>query len=101
MALQEPESENARALFRAARARSAVGTPEMIREFAAEYEEAHQDVMLFIAQAGSRKHADIMESIDLFGRTVLPEFKERHETIHRPWRARMLEGIDFPINSSV
>jgi len=85
-ARQEPENENARALFRAARSQSAVGTPDQVREFASGYEAARQDVMLFLAQAGSRKHEDIMESIDLFGRTVLPEFKERHETIHRPWR---------------
>ncbi len=99
--IAEPEGENARALFRAARAKSAVGTPDSVREFAEQYEAAHQDVMLFIAQAGSRKHEDIMASIDLFGRKVLPEFKERHETIHRPWRTTQLEGIDFPIHCSV
>ena len=57
--------------------------------------------MLFIAQAGSRKHDDIMESIDLFGRKVLPEFKERHEEIHKPWRERQLEGFEYEVNSSI
>ena len=98
---QEPEDENARALWRAARARSAVGTPEMLREYLGQYENAHQDIMLFIAQCGSRKHQDIMESIDLFGRTVLPEFKERHEEIHKPWRASQLEGFEYAVNSSI
>ncbi len=98
---QEPEDENARALWRAARARSAVGTPDMLREYLGQYEDAHQDIMLFIAQAGSRKHDDIMESIDLFGRKVLPEFKERHEEIHKPWRERQLEGFEYEVNSSI
>ncbi len=101
VAEREPENENARALFRSARARAAVGTPAQIRDFAKQYEDAHQDVMLLIAQAGSRKHEDIMASIELFGREVLPEFKERHETEHRPWRARQLDGFEFPVNSSI
>ncbi len=101
VAEQEPEDENARALWRAARARSAVGTPDMLREYLGQYEDAHQDIMLFIAQAGSRKHDDIMESIDLFGRKVLPEFKERHEEIHKPWRERQLEGFEYEVNSSI
>jgi len=101
IAQQEPENENARALFRSARARAAVGTPSQLRDFARQYEDAHQDVMLLIAQAGSRKHDDIMASIELFGREVLPEFKERHETVHRPWRQRQLDGFAFPVNSSI
>jgi hypothetical protein len=32
---------------------------------------------------------------------VLPEFKERHEIEHRKWRNEQLEGVDFPISSSV
>ena len=98
---QEPEDENARGLWRAARARSAVGTPDQLREYLKKYEDGHQDVMLFIAQSGTRKHEDIMASIELFGREVLPEFKERHETVHRPWRQRQLERFEFPVNSSV
>ena len=42
-----------------------------------------------------------MESIELFGREVLPEFKERHESEHVQWRAEQLAGIDVPINSSI
>ena len=57
--------------------------------------------MLFIAQAGSRKHEDIMESIELFGKEVLPDFKERHETEHRPWRERQLQTFQFDVNSSI
>lgn len=101
LAETEPEDENARALWRSARARSAVGTPEMLRHYLKRYEDGHLDVMLFIAQAGSRKHEDIMASIELFGKTVLPEFKERHETEHRPWREQQLQGFTYPVNSSI
>jgi alkanesulfonate monooxygenase SsuD/methylene tetrahydromethanopterin reductase-like flavin-dependent oxidoreductase (luciferase family) len=97
----EPEDETARALWRSARGRAAVGTPGQLREYLKPYEDGHMDVMLFIAQAGSRKHEDIMESIDLFGRKVLPDFKERHETEHKPWRERQLENFQFRVNSSV
>ena len=98
---QEPEDENARALWRAARACSAAGTPDQLLDYLGSYESAHQDIMLFIAQAGSRKHEDIMESIDRFGRTVLPDFKERHETVQRPWREQQLRRFEFPVHSSI
>ena len=101
LAETEPEDENARALWRSARARSAVGTPDMLRHYLKRYEDGHLDVMLFIAQAGSRRHEDIMASIELFGKTVLPEFKERHETEHRPWREEQLQGFKYPVNSSI
>jgi alkanesulfonate monooxygenase SsuD/methylene tetrahydromethanopterin reductase-like flavin-dependent oxidoreductase (luciferase family) len=98
---REPEDENARALWRAARARAAIGTPDTLRTYLTRYEDAHQDVMLLIAQAGSRKHEDIMASIDLFGRKVLPDFKERHETEHKKWRDKQLDGFKFDVNSSI
>ena len=57
--------------------------------------------MLFIAQAGSRKHEDIMASIELFGKKVLPDFKERHEVSHTKWREKQLDAFKFPVNSSI
>ncbi len=102
---QEPTDENQRALWRSAVAGlgvgAAVGSPDTLREFLGRYEASHLDVMLFIAQAGSRKHEDIMSSIELFGKKVLPEFKERHETEHRKWREEQLDGVRFPISCSV
>jgi alkanesulfonate monooxygenase SsuD/methylene tetrahydromethanopterin reductase-like flavin-dependent oxidoreductase (luciferase family) len=100
-ATPEPENETARGLWRAAQSRSAIGTPDQIRAFLAKYEEAHQDIMLFVAQSGTRRHEDIMASLELFGRTVLPDFKERHETVHKPWRERQLQGFKYPVRSSV
>ena len=97
----EPANEMERALFRAARSGTAIGTPDSIRKNIKRYEDAHTDVMVFNAQCGAREHEHIMESIELFGTQVLPEFSERHETIHRPWREKQLEGVPYPINSSI
>ena len=72
-----------------------------VRDTLKTYEDQHLDVMILVAQCGDRKHEHIMEAIELFGKEVLPEFKERHETVHRKWRNEQLEGVDFPITSSV
>jgi hypothetical protein len=59
--------------------RGAVGTPAQIREFLRRYEEAGVDQVIFVSQAGNNRHEHIMESLELFGREVLPEFQEREE----------------------
>jgi hypothetical protein len=56
--------------------------------------------MIFVMQAGNRKHSDIMRSLELFATKVMPEFKERHAE-HQEWRRRQLEGVEYPINSSI
>jgi hypothetical protein len=43
------------------------------------YEAAGVDQIIFVMQAGKNRHDHIMESIEIFGREVLPEFVERHE----------------------
>jgi len=97
----EPEEEVQRALYRAARTGTAVGTVDRVREMLLTYEENNLDVMIFVAQCGDRKHEHIMESIELFGKEILPEFKERHEINHMAWREEQLASVDFPINSSI
>ena len=96
----EPEDESARALYRMGRRGNFIGSPAFIRENCLKYEAAHVDALLFFSQCGDRKHEDIMESLDLFAREVMPEFRERHRE-HQEWRARQLEGVKFPINSSI
>jgi alkanesulfonate monooxygenase SsuD/methylene tetrahydromethanopterin reductase-like flavin-dependent oxidoreductase (luciferase family) len=97
----EPEDEVQKALYRAARSGNAIGTTETLRKTLAKYEEQHLDVMIFVAQCGDRKHEHIMESIETFGKELLPEFKERHERDQKAWRADQLRGVDAVINSSV
>jgi hypothetical protein len=41
-----------------------------------------------------------MDSIYRAGTKVIPEFKERHEK-HQSWRAQQLEGVEYPVNSSI
>jgi alkanesulfonate monooxygenase SsuD/methylene tetrahydromethanopterin reductase-like flavin-dependent oxidoreductase (luciferase family) len=69
--------------------RGAVGTPEQIREFLRRYEEAGVDQVIFVSQAGKNRHEDIMESLELFGREVLPEFKERDDRATADKAARL------------
>ncbi len=72
--------------------RGAIGTPEQIRQFLRRYEEAGVDQVIFIMQAGKNRHEDIMSSLELFGREVLPEFKERDEAASAA-KARDLEPV--------
>jgi alkanesulfonate monooxygenase SsuD/methylene tetrahydromethanopterin reductase-like flavin-dependent oxidoreductase (luciferase family) len=96
----EPEDESARALYRMGRRGNFIGSPAFIRENCLKYEAAHVDALLFFSQCGDRQHEHIMESLELFAREVMPEFKERHRA-HQEWRARQLDGVRFPINSSI
>jgi alkanesulfonate monooxygenase SsuD/methylene tetrahydromethanopterin reductase-like flavin-dependent oxidoreductase (luciferase family) len=96
----EPEDESARALYRMGRRGNFIGSPAFIRENCLKYEAAHVDALLFFSQCGDRQHEHIMESLELFAREVMPEFKERHR-VHQEWRARQLDGVRLPINSSI
>ncbi|MDP7068410.1 MAG: hypothetical protein QF637_12385, partial [Acidimicrobiales bacterium] len=57
--------------------RGAIGTPDQLRSFLERYEQAGVDQVIFVLQAGNNRHEHIMESIDIFGTEILPEFKER------------------------
>ena len=72
--------------------RGAVGTPDQIRDYLRRYEEAGVDQVIFCSQAGKNKHEDIMESLELFGATVLPEFIDRDERLQRE-KAKRLEPV--------
>ena len=68
--------------------RGAIGTPEQLRHFLRRYEAAGVDQLIFVLQAGHNRHEHIMESIELFGAEVLPEFLERDELASRAKAAR-------------
>jgi alkanesulfonate monooxygenase SsuD/methylene tetrahydromethanopterin reductase-like flavin-dependent oxidoreductase (luciferase family) len=72
--------------------RGAVGTPDQVREYLRRYEEYGVDQLIFASQAGRNRHEDVMESLELFGREVLPEFKEREERRARE-KAERLERV--------
>jgi alkanesulfonate monooxygenase SsuD/methylene tetrahydromethanopterin reductase-like flavin-dependent oxidoreductase (luciferase family) len=72
--------------------RGATGTPEQIREFCLRFEEAGVDQLIFVMQAGKNQHEHICEAIELFGKEVLPEFKERDEAAVAK-KAKRLEPV--------
>jgi alkanesulfonate monooxygenase SsuD/methylene tetrahydromethanopterin reductase-like flavin-dependent oxidoreductase (luciferase family)/putative sterol carrier protein len=57
--------------------RGAVGTPDQVRELCERYERAGVDQLIFVLQAGKNRHEHICESIELFGKEVLPDFAAR------------------------
>jgi alkanesulfonate monooxygenase SsuD/methylene tetrahydromethanopterin reductase-like flavin-dependent oxidoreductase (luciferase family) len=56
-----------------------IGTPDEIRTKLRNFEDAGVDQVIFVSQAGNNAHEDICSSLDLFGREVLAEFKEREQ----------------------
>jgi alkanesulfonate monooxygenase SsuD/methylene tetrahydromethanopterin reductase-like flavin-dependent oxidoreductase (luciferase family) len=74
--------------------RGAIGTPEQVREYLRRYEEAGVDQVIFVMQAGRNSHEHIMESIEIFGREVLPEFAERDPDLTAKKQARLAPIVD-------
>jgi len=57
-----------------------IGTPAQCSEFIREFEEAGVDQIIWLQQSGRNRHDHICESLELFGREVLPEFQAGRET---------------------
>ena len=74
--------------------RGAIGTPDQIRDYLRRFEDVGVDQVIFVSQAGNNRHEHIMESLELFGREVLPEFKERDEKAQRDKAIRLEPVID-------
>jgi hypothetical protein len=71
---------------------SCFGTPEDIRKILLAYEEVGVDQIMFIVQYGNLKNDEVLESLELLGKTVLPEFREREERLARE-KAKRLEPV--------
>jgi alkanesulfonate monooxygenase SsuD/methylene tetrahydromethanopterin reductase-like flavin-dependent oxidoreductase (luciferase family) len=90
-----PERLGAKVVERgAAGLRGTLGTPDQIRHFLRRFEEAGVDQVIFVSQAGRNRHEHIMESLELFGRDVLPEFMERDEAAQKAKEARLAPVIE-------
>jgi len=74
--------------------RGAIGTPEQVRQYLRRYEEAGVDQVIFVLQAGRNRHEHIMESLEQFGREVLPEFADRDEALVKQKAARLEPVIE-------
>jgi alkanesulfonate monooxygenase SsuD/methylene tetrahydromethanopterin reductase-like flavin-dependent oxidoreductase (luciferase family) len=78
--------------------RGAVGTPDQIRELVRMYEEAGVDQLIFVSQAGRNRHEDICESLELFAREVMPEFRDRVEAGEAAKARRLAPGIEAALD---
>jgi alkanesulfonate monooxygenase SsuD/methylene tetrahydromethanopterin reductase-like flavin-dependent oxidoreductase (luciferase family) len=74
--------------------RGSVGTPAQVREYLRRFEEAGVDQVIFVLQAGRNEHDHIMESIEIFGTEILPEFIERDEAQVAAKARRLAPAID-------
>jgi len=74
--------------------RGAIGTPGQIRDYLRRFEECGVDQVIFISQAGRNRHEHIMESLELFGREVLPEFKDRADQAEAEKARRLAPVIE-------
>ena len=52
---------------------NAVGTPDEVRKVMLEYEAAGVDQMILIVQFGKVPHEYVCDSLELFGKEVLPD----------------------------
>jgi alkanesulfonate monooxygenase SsuD/methylene tetrahydromethanopterin reductase-like flavin-dependent oxidoreductase (luciferase family) len=74
--------------------RGAIGTPDQVRDYLRRYEECGVDQVIFCSQAGKNRHEHIMESLELFGKEVLPEFAARDEQQSRDKAQRLAPIVD-------
>ena len=65
-----------------------------MRAYLERFEEAGVDQVIFVLQAGKNRHEHICESLELFGREVLPAFKDRDEAQVRAKTARCAPAIE-------
>jgi alkanesulfonate monooxygenase SsuD/methylene tetrahydromethanopterin reductase-like flavin-dependent oxidoreductase (luciferase family) len=78
---------------------SVIGSPETARRRMLGYEATGVDILAFAHQTGTRRHEDLMESIELAGK-LLPEFRERHER-GASARQERFDRLGLPVNASI
>ena len=69
--------EGTKDLSSAFQASPGIGTPAEFRKHVHSYEDAGVDQIILLQQAGRNAHAHICDSLELFARDVLPEFKAK------------------------
>ncbi|HLX90004.1 MAG TPA: hypothetical protein VKR22_16280, partial [Acidimicrobiales bacterium] len=74
--------------------RGAIGTPDQIRQLVRAYEVAGVDQLIFVSQSGRNRHEDVCESLELFARTVMPEFHDRAEHAEEEKARRLAPAVE-------
>ena len=73
------------------RSHALIGSPATLRDRLRKWEATHVDQIILLNQAGMTRHDDIVSSLELFAREVMPEFHER-EPQHQAWKRYVLDG---------
>jgi hypothetical protein len=73
--------------------RGAIGTPAQIAALLRRYEAAGVDQVTFVMQSGNNRHQSICESLELFGKEVLPRFAEEAPARERAKAERLAPAI--------
>jgi luciferase family oxidoreductase group 1 len=68
-----------------------IGSPDTIRAKLHQFADSGLDQIILLTQAGRTTSAEIHESLELFGREVLPEFQAM-EPDHQEWKRAVLSG---------
>ncbi|MFG1956540.1 LLM class flavin-dependent oxidoreductase [Nonomuraea sp. NPDC049028] len=76
----------------------ALGSPQQLIDLISRYEVAGVDQMIFVLQAGPNRHEHICESLELFGKKVLPAFTEGREERERAKSARLAPVIEAALS---
>jgi len=72
----------------------ALGNPSQLLDLINRYEDAGVDQMIFVSQAGANRHDHICESLELFGKRVLPACAEGREERERAKTARLAPAVE-------
>ena len=71
-----------------------MGTPDQVREFLERFERAGVDQVIFVLQAGKNRHEHICESLELFGREVMPAFEDHDKAQVKQKADRLAPAIE-------
>jgi alkanesulfonate monooxygenase SsuD/methylene tetrahydromethanopterin reductase-like flavin-dependent oxidoreductase (luciferase family) len=74
--------------------RGAIGTPEQIADLIGRYEAAGVDEVGMVLQAGRNAHEHICDSLELFGKEVIPRFAEGRETREAEKAERLAPAVE-------
>ena len=74
--------------------RGAIGTPDQVVELVERYKQAGVDQVIFVQQCGANKHEHVCESLELFGKKVLPHFTKGREEAEARKREQLAEACE-------
>jgi alkanesulfonate monooxygenase SsuD/methylene tetrahydromethanopterin reductase-like flavin-dependent oxidoreductase (luciferase family) len=74
--------------------RGAIGTPDQVTDLCRRYESVGVDQVIFVLQAGPNRHEHILESLELFGERVIPQFAEGREEREQAKAERLAGAVE-------